>query len=126
MKNSFYLLMPVLFFFLLSCDKEDPIEDTLSISNITFEESSSVGESQEISVTIIKSPCWIVSKIEKTVAGKTFNYNIIGNTVGEVCTADVVSEVVTVAFDPSSTGEHTLNFLINGKVIETRTITVTE
>ncbi len=127
MKNSFYLLMPVMFFFLLSCDKEDPIEVAHLISNISYEESSSVGETQEISVTVQHSEtCWVVSNIEKTVAGKTFNYNIKTTRVGEVCGQAITPEVVTVDFDPSSTGEHTLNFLVNGKAFETRTITVTE
>ncbi len=119
--------MPVMFFFLLSCDKEDPIEVAHLISNISFEESSSVGEAQEISVTVQHPEgCWEVSDIEKTVAGKTFNYNIKTTRVGEICTQAITPEVVTVAFDPSSTGEHTLNFLVNGKMLETRTITVSE
>lgn len=127
MKNSIYLLMPVMFFFLLSCDKEDPIEVSHLISNISYEESSSVGETQEISVTVQHpETCWVVSKIEKTVSGKTFNYNIKTTRVGEICGQAITPEVVTVAFDPSSTGEHILNFLINGKFFETRTITVTD
>lgn len=127
MKNLFCLLMPVMFFFLLSCDKEDPIEVAHLITDISYEESSSVGEDQEISVTVQHpETCWKVSNIEKSVAGKTFNYNIKTTRVGEICGQAITTEVVTVAFDPSSTGEHTLNFLVNGKIFETRKITVTD
>ncbi len=127
MKKTFYLLMPVMVFFFLSCDKDDPVssEATHLIANISFAQTSSDNNSQTISVTIEHSEtCWVVSNIEEAVSGKTINYNIKTTRVGEVCGQAITPEVVTVIFNPSSTGEYTLNFLVNGNLRETRKVTI--
>lgn len=129
MKKYFNILVPVMFLFLLSCDKDDPVPslEESSITSIAMLTTSSVQETQEISVTIQKgTPCYYVSGITKNISGNTFNYNIILGNDDNVCAQVITEEVVTVNFDPSSTGEYTLNFLINGKLSETRTVTVTE
>ncbi len=129
MKKSFNILVPVMFLFLLSCDKEDPVTalEESSITNIAMLTTSSAQETQEISVTIQKgTPCYYVSGITKNVSGNSFNFNIIVQNPDNPCAQVITEEVVTVAFDPSSPGEYTLNFSINGKLSETRTVTVTE
>lgn len=128
MKKPFYLL-PVIFFFLLSCDKEDPVPSVENnfIANISFLESSSVKEAQEIEVTVHKgTPCHFISKTVKTISGNTFNYNFILEGNENPCITMVAEEVVTVIFDPSTSGQHTLKFFINGHLFETKTVSVTE
>ena len=129
MKNLPNFLVPVLFLFLLSCDKDDPVPSTENnfIANISFPESSSVQEHQQIEITIGKAtPCHTIQKVEKNVSGKTFNYNFILVGHNDPCPHVAVQEIVNVDFNPSSTGEHTLKFSINGKLFETRIIAVTE
>lgn len=118
-----------MFFLFFSCDKDDPapsVENNF-IADISFMESSSVQEAQEIEVTIHKgTPCQFVSKTEKTISGNTFNYNFILEGHDDPCITVVTEEVVAVNFDPSEIGQYTLRFLINGELFETRTVTVTE
>lgn len=123
MKNSF--LIPVLFLFLLSCEKEDPTPLDY-ISNISFLDFTAIQEEQEIQVTINKaSPCQYVGKTDKTVSGNTFNYNFILEGEGNRCvTIFGIEEIISVNFNPTSPGQYTLNFLINGKLYETRMIMV--
>lgn len=128
MRRHNYFFLVIMFLFLAACEKEmvSP-EDETKILEINFSETSSVTTAQEITVKIDKpTPCHYVSQVNKTTSDKTFNYDIILMSDAEVCTAVIEEEDVTVTFDPSTTGEHTLNFLINGKLIETRTVTVTE
>lgn len=130
MKKSFYLCLPLLFFFLLSCEKDDitSVPDP-DITEIAMLQASTVSEPQEISVTIFKgTPCHQVVETKKTISGNTFNYDIIlsEGEEGTSCITVVDSETLTVSFDPPTSGDYTLNFLINGKIYETRTITVTE
>lgn len=126
MKKAVYLLLPVLFFFLSSCEKEETSPET-KILEINMRPSSSLQDPQEITVKIKKpTPCYKVSETRKTVSGTTFNYNIIITDDSEICVAVIAEEDVTLLFDPSEAGEYTLNFLINGKKYETRTVAVTE
>lgn len=126
MKNLFYLI-PVLFFSLLACEKEDPVQGDI-IASITMFESSSIKEAKEIKVKIQKDdPCEFVNEIVKTVSGKTFNYDFILQGDENHCiTIYSLQEDVSVVFDPTITGQHTINFLINGRLFETRTVSVTE
>jgi hypothetical protein len=127
MKTLNHLFLPVLLLF-TSCEKElvSP-EDQPRISEISLSETSSVTVAQEISVTIDKpTPCHYVSEVKKTTSDKTYSYNIIIVSGAEVCATVIEEESVTVTFDPATNGEYTLNFLINGKLHETRTVTVTE
>lgn len=126
MKNYFYIL-PLIFFFLTSCDKEDPVASDF-IANISFLESSTVHEAQEIKVTIYKgTPCEYVGEVLETVSGNTFNYDFILRGTNNRCIAiKGMNEDVTVNFEPSAPGNYTLNFYINGKFLETRTVSVTE
>lgn len=129
MKNSLNLVMLIMVFFLLSCDKDDPVPavNENSIANISMLQSSSVGEAQEIEVTIQKAtPCHVVSEVQKSVSENNFNYNIILQGQENPCTTVISKEVVTVAFDPSNAGQYTLKFSINGELFETRTVSVTE
>lgn len=126
MKASNYLFLPVLFFLLISCEKEALLKEP-SILDIAFLQSSSVQEPQEITVKIEKpTPCHIVSETNKTTSDNTFNYDFILSNGAEVCADVIEEETVKVTFDPSTSGEYTLNFLINGRLYETRTVTVTE
>lgn len=128
MKNLFYL-MPAIFFALLACDKEEPVsplEDNF-IANISILESSSVQDPQEIKITVHKgTPCEYVSEVVTTISDKTFNYNIILKGNENPCITMVAEEVVSVIFNPSTIGPHTLKFFINGHLIETKTVSVTE
>ena len=126
MKALHYLFLPILFFFLASCEKEELSReaDILDISSI---QNSSVQEPQDIAVRIQKpTPCHNVSQTKKTVSGSTFNYDIILASGSGVCADVIAEETVSLTFDPSTSGEYTLNFFINGKLYETRKVTVTE
>lgn len=121
--------MPLMFFLCASCDKDDiePSAKVVFIADISYMESSSVEEAQEIEVTIQKpTPCHLVSKIEKTVSGNTFSYNIVVEGQENPCITVIAQEVVKITLDPSGTGHYVLKFLINGKIYEMRTVTVTE
>lgn len=128
MKNLFYSI-PVIFFFLLSCDKEDPVPfmESNFIADILMPETASIQEAQEIKVIVHKgTPCQFVSEIVKTVSGNTFNYNFILGGDDTPCVTVTAEEEVSVTFDPSTAGEYTLKFFINGRLFETRTVSVTE
>lgn len=126
MKNPIYLF-PVILFFLFSCDKEDPFPSVENnfIANISMLESSSDQEAQEIKVLVQKAtPCHSISRTIKTISGNTFNYNFIIEGSINPCATMISQEVITVIFDPSTSGQHTLNFSINGHLFETRTVAV--
>lgn len=128
MKNLPLFCLPLLLFFLFSCEKEETVSTNTEdyIANIVMLNSSSVQVEQEIEVTIHKgTPCQFVSKVVQTGSGNTVNYNFILGGQEEGCITLAVKEVVTVVFDPSNPGDYTLNFLINGELFETRTVTVT-
>lgn len=130
MKTLNYLFLPVLLVFSTSCEKENFLpedqQDQPKILDISFSENSSVSAAQEISITIDKpTPCHYVSEVKKTTSGKIFNYDIILVRGAEFCTTVIEEETISVTFDPAADGEYTLNFLINGKLYETRTVTVT-
>ncbi|WP_017733295.1 hypothetical protein [Nafulsella turpanensis] len=127
MKNLTLLLLPLFLFLLVSCEKEELLQEEPSILSISLAESSSIQEPQEVSVTIEKpTPCHYVSGTNESISGNTFNYDFTLLSGAEVCADVIEEEIVTVTFAPSESGEYTLNFLINGKLYETRTVTVTE
>ncbi len=127
MKTPFYL-MPVIFFFLLSCDKDDPVPSEENfIANISLLASSSVEEAQEIEVIVHKAtPCHSITETVKTISGNTFNYNFILEGSENICITVEAEELVTVIFDPENSGQYTLKFYINGNLFETRNVSVTE
>lgn len=119
-----------MFLFLISCDKDDPVpasEDSF-IANISLDTSSSIQQGQEIKVTIQKAtPCHVISEIKKTISGKIYDYNFIIHGQDNPCITVVSKEEVVISdFDPSSVGQYTLNFSINGELFETMTVVVTE
>lgn len=114
--------------FLVSCDKEDaePVSE-ISISNITLAESYTAGQTEQISLTIIKpTPCHILEEEAVTVSGKTHSYYFRLIDKAEVCVQMTQDETISVNFEPAQTGDHILNFYINDELYETRTVTVTE
>ncbi|MBC5992227.1 hypothetical protein [Pontibacter cellulosilyticus] len=126
MKKLAYLFLPILVFFLVSCEK-DTVSPEPGILDITINQTSSVQVPQEIAVKLEKpTPCFSVSNTKKTVSGFTFNYDFTLTNTAEVCADVIAEETVQVTFDPSVAGEYTLNFLINGKQYESRKVTVTE
>ena len=124
------LCLPVLCFLFISCSKDDVNElKDPKILNLTVSATAVAKQSQEISVTIEKpTPCHEITDVEITSSGSTVNYNfIVVGPTGETVCADVIQEeTVTVNFEPTTGGEYTLNFLLNGTLAETRTVSVTE
>ena len=130
MKAKLFFIVPVILFMFMACDKEemDNVQEA-DISDIAFLSTSSLEQPQEISVTIVKpTPCHTISEVEKTAEGFVYTYNFILSEPGAdtACVQMIANETVVVVFDPAETGEHTLNFLINGKLFETRQIMVAE
>jgi hypothetical protein len=124
MKKAVCIFLPILFFFLASCEKEEALPEA-GILEIMMDQSPSVQEPQEITVRVHKpTPCYRVSETRKTVSGTTFSYDIILVNDAEICAAVIAEEDVKVIFDPTKAGKYTLNFLINGKLYKTRTVTV--
>ncbi|UJH90000.1 hypothetical protein LZ575_13710 [Antarcticibacterium sp. 1MA-6-2] len=114
---------------IVSCDKEDE-EPTpeISISNITLAETYTVGQAEEINVTIIKpTPCHEIEEESATVSASTYSYyfRLLNNR--EFCIQVLArDETMSVNFEPTEAGEHLLNFYIDGELLETRTVLVTE
>lgn len=128
MKTFYFFSVLFLSFSLISCDKEDaePVSE-INISGITLGDSHTVGQTEQINVTITKpTPCHIIEEETVTVNGRIYSYNFRLVDKAEVCVQMTQEETVTVDFKPTEVGEHTLNFSINGKLFETRTVTVTE
>lgn len=124
------LCLPLLCFLFISCSKED-VNDSQEpkILNLTVSSTAVAKQTQEISVTIEKStPCHEITDVEITSSGNTINYNFVitGPTGETVCAQIIQEETVTVDFEPTTGGEHTLNFLLNGTLAETRIISVSE
>lgn len=122
------LCLPVLCLLFVSCSKEDVDEvqepDILSINLVA---TAVAKQSQEISVTIEKpTPCHEISETIVTSSDFTVDYNFIvtGPTGDTVCADVIQEEVVKVNFEPSTGGEYTLNFFLNGRLAETRTVPV--
>ncbi|UJH89999.1 hypothetical protein LZ575_13705 [Antarcticibacterium sp. 1MA-6-2] len=128
MKISFLLSVFFFSFFTTSCDKEEPDPvAAIDISNITLAESFSIGQMAEVNVTITKpTPCHIIEEKALTISGRIYSYNFRLIDKAEICIQVTQEETVTVDFEPAEAGEHTLNFFINGDLLETRTVTVTE
>lgn len=127
MKNLLKLCVPVLCIFLISCDKEeDPILEP-GIADIIFLEEQLQGESQELEVTLQKpTPCHTFEETIFTITDNIVDYDFIMLNGEEVCAQVLTNEKVTVEFEPSASGEYLLNFHINGKLYQTRTVTVAE
>ncbi len=130
MKTIKLICLPILFLFLVACEKDEEVDTNAgpAITEINFSATASVGESQEILVTIHKgTPCHFIKEIKAISSGKIFNYDfILSNEGSEACIQVIATETVPVDFEPSETGEYTLNFFINGTFYQSRTITVTE
>jgi hypothetical protein len=127
MKALTYLYLPLLILLLVSCDKKKDVSPESKVIDISMNQKSYTKSPQEISVLIQKpSQCYNVSKVEKTVSDKTYTYNIVIVDKSAFCTGAIEEETVRVIFDPSTSGDYTLKFLINGKLAETRQVTVVE
>lgn len=124
------LCLPVLCFLFISCSKEDIDEvQQPEILSINLMATAVAKQSQEISVTIEKpTPCHEITDVQITSSGNRVSYNFIvtGPTGDTVCADVIQEETVTVNFEPETGGEYTLNFLLNGTLAETRTVTVSE
>lgn len=121
--------LPLFLLFLVGCDKDEvPTEPEFNISNIELDLTSTVGEPQEILVTIYKgTPCHYVKEVNTSSSGNTYNYDfILSNEGTEACITVVAEETVSVDFEPSESGEYTLNFYINGEFYQTRTVVVVD
>lgn len=127
MKALTCLYLSLFVLLLVSCDKKEDASPQSKILEITMNQRSYTRSPQEIAVLIQKpNPCYAISKVEKTVSGKTYSYNIVIEDRSQVCAAVMAEETVHVMFDPATSGDYTLKFLINGKLAETRQITVIE
>ncbi|WP_299700100.1 hypothetical protein [uncultured Pontibacter sp.] len=127
MKTLTYLYLPLLLILLVSCDKQEDASPESKVLEITMNQRSYTKSPQEIAVLIQKpNPCYAISKVEKKVSGMTYSYNIVIEDRSQVCAAVMAEETVHVLFDPSTSGDYTLKFLINGKLAETRQVTVIE
>jgi hypothetical protein len=127
MKALAYLCLPLLLLLLVSCDKKEDASPESKVVDIFMNTRSYTKAPQEIAVVIQKpNPCYAVSKVDKTVSGKTYSYNIVIVDRSEVCATVIAEETVNMIFDPSTSGDYTLKFLINGKLAETRQVTVIE
>ena len=129
MKTTIYFFLPLLLILFTACEKEEhPTVEEPEISEINMTTNSLLNEPQEISIKIRKpTPCHTV-EVETTTTGNTITYDIlISPPEGEVACVQVVKEeTFSVQFEPSEGGTHTLNFLINGELQETREIIVSE
>lgn len=131
MKSLSLLFFGLLLVLSAACQKEeiDPSENSTSAASIREVKLSSTtakGQSQEIEVTIVKpTPCHVVAEVNTTYSGTAVNYDFILEQASEACIQVIAEEVVPVSFAPQSSGLYTLNFLINGKLFETRKVTVT-
>lgn len=131
MKTSILFCLPILLLLFVACEKDDAVEqeNEPAIVNISFSETSSLHQPQEILVTIVKpTPCHQIKEVKTSVSGRTYNYDfILSDNDGQMCITVIARETVKVVdFAPTEAGDYTLNFYINGKHFETRTITVTE
>lgn len=128
MKQLSYLFLSLIVFFFASCQKdEDPGLREPSIKSVSVNSTVSKSTTQQIDVLIEKpTPCYAVSKVNASSLGTSYSYDIILESGAEVCADMIAEEVVTVSFAPQTTGEHTLNFLINGKLYQTKKVVVTE
>lgn len=127
MKYILLLFLPIFIFFFSSCEKEETvIVEEVALSAVVLPASFSALEPQEIIVQITTgTPCYSIA-VEKTVSGKTFEYNFILTEEDNACIQVVKQHDVPVVFDPSSPGTYLLHFLIDGELHETQEIVVAE
>ena len=128
MRQLNYLLLSLVVIFFASCEKEaDQVLREPSIKSVSVNNTVSKSTSQQIEVLIEKpTPCYAVSQVNATSSGTNYSYDVILASTAEVCADVIAEEAVTVSFAPQTTGEHTLNFLINGKLYQTKKVVVTE
>lgn len=123
------LILPLLLLMFLACEKDDLDQvQEAQFTNIAYLSTSTAAEGQKISVTIEKPyACLKVKEIVESSQGKTKTYDFIlpGLAKDQGCFTVIGEETFELTFAPSEAGEYILNFLINGKLFETRTVTVT-
>jgi hypothetical protein len=125
MKTLIISSLLVIAAFLASCQKEEPAVQDASIVSVNIESVMSQNTAQQIQVLIKKpTPCHEVSSVNTSVSGTTYTYDILLSNAAQLCAQVIAEETVTVSFSPQATGEYTLNFLINGRLYETRTVRV--
>lgn len=130
MKTFTYIFLCLIFFTAVSCQKEEEVApdaaEGTSIRGIQVNGSVSKNAVHQIDVTIVKpTPCHEVQSVKVSTSGTTVNYNFILENTSVACAQVLDEETVTVTFTPESTGTYTLNFLINGKLHESRQVVVT-
>lgn len=128
MKINIYLLLFLTTITLASCEKDSVSPNgEPEILEIIYSKTSPVAAAQDIDVKIQKpTPCHYVSEVKESASDKKYTYNIILKDDSGVCATVIEEEVVTITFEPVTSGEYVLNFLINGKLQEIRVITVTD
>lgn len=126
MKNLSQFFLPLLLFFLVSCDKEENVSiEEANLSAVVLPASITAQE-QEIIVEITTgTPCYSI-EVVKSVSGNTFTYNFILTMEDVACVQVAKTHQIPVFFDPPAAGTYILQFLIDGELHETREIEVAE
>lgn len=126
MKTVSYLFLCFVVLLFASCQKdEEVVEMEADILEVQLSSNITKSQAEEIKVTIKKpTPCYVVQEVKVEQSGMEVNYDIIIRNDAQICVQVIAEEVVTVNFEPQASGEYTLNFLINGKLYETRQVRV--
>jgi hypothetical protein len=127
MKIFQYLSLFMLLLLFSACQKEEELLQEPAILSVSVGSTVSMSSPQPIEVRIQKpTPCHQVARVNATTSGTTYSYDIILENGAQICAQVIEEEVVTVSFSPQGPGLHTLNFLINGRLLETRQVVVEE
>jgi hypothetical protein len=119
-------LLCLWFVLFISCkDEDENVRVNPTIGEISLSDQMGEFETMEIEVTIQKpTPCHFVDRVDLQVSERTYDYDIILDREEGVCAQVIEDETVSIFFDPQERGEYTLNFLINGRFIESRQVQV--
>lgn len=127
-----YLAFCLAFLLLISCGNDEPKPEVVSpageaaILDVQVKGAVSTQQAQQIDVTIFKpTPCHTVKETKVSGSGTTVNYDFILQGSGDICAQVIAEEVVSVTFNPQTSGVYTLNFLIDGKLYKTEQVNVT-
>jgi hypothetical protein len=127
MKIIQYLSLFMLLLLFSACQKEEELLQEPAILSVSVGSTVSMSSPQPIEVLIQKpTPCHQVARVNATASGTTYAFDIILESGAQICAQVIEEEVVTVSFNPQGPGLHTLNFLINGRLLETRQVVVEE
>lgn len=130
MKKLTYLFLSLSLFLIAACQDENEVTTVTpepEIVSIALNSSVPVNTQQQITLTLAKpTPCHVVSEVLTSSSGMEVNYDIILESNTQACAQVIDEEVLTLNFNPQTSGTYTLNFLINGKLYETRQVVVTD